>query len=312
MTTPEIEALEQPVGAVAPRGPGRSVHPDQRRVPFPEGLKKFDGANLHLGGGRSGVEPLVEHLDSTGANSNTAFMAPNVPKLLGSRSSKSVGSTAMPGSGPRWGGVGWGVGSGAGVTLASTLMIGAGSVGCPRRCRCCRHWRAALPRSIVGSAKCPRRRSRTVRFHSATASGYVLDYPPIDAFPIHNTAETLFNRLEAKGLTWCVYCDAPSPASFTGLIHAPRLRGRFKTNFKTVADFLEDASAGRLPTYAFIEPNMWYAHNDMHPPESGLLHGIAFDEPSSLIGGEALLAQIYEGIKSRRRRTDRTTSTHCC
>jgi phospholipase C len=55
-------------------------------------------------------------------------------------------------------------------------------------------------------------------FHSATASGYVLDYPPIDAFPIHNTAETLFNRLEAKGLTWCVYCDAPSPASFTGLM----------------------------------------------------------------------------------------------
>jgi phospholipase C len=93
-------------------------------------------------------------------------------------------------------------------------------------------------------------------FHSATSSSYVLDYPPIDAFPIHNTAETLFNRLEAKGLTWCVYCDAPSPASFTGLIHAPRLRGRFKTNFKTVADFLEDASAGRLPTYAFIEPNL--------------------------------------------------------
>jgi phospholipase C len=135
-------------------------------------------------------------------------------------------------------------------------------------------------------------------FHSATASGYVLDYPPIDAFPIHNTAETLFDRLEAKGLTWCVYCDAPSPASFTGLIHAPRLRGRFKTNFKTVADFLEDASAGRLPTYAFIEPNMWYAHNDMHPPESGLLHGIAFDEPSSLLGGEALLAQVYDGIRS--------------
>jgi phospholipase C len=135
-------------------------------------------------------------------------------------------------------------------------------------------------------------------FHAATASGYVINYPPADAFPIHNTAETLFERLEAKGLTWCVYCDAPSPASFTGIIHASRLRSRFATNFKTVDDFLEDASAGRLPTYAFIEPNLWYGHNDMHPPEAALLHGLPFDEPSSLLGGEALLAQIYDAIRS--------------
>jgi phospholipase C len=49
-------------------------------------------------------------------------------------------------------------------------------------------------------------------FHAATASGYVINYPPADAFPVHNTAETLFERLDAKGLTWRVYCDAPSPA----------------------------------------------------------------------------------------------------
>jgi phospholipase C len=81
-------------------------------------------------------------------------------------------------------------------------------------------------------------------FHAATASGYVINFPPADAFHVHNTAETLFERLEAKGLTWRVYCDAPSPLSFTGIIHASRLRSRFATNFSTVDDFLEDARNG--------------------------------------------------------------------
>jgi phospholipase C len=135
-------------------------------------------------------------------------------------------------------------------------------------------------------------------FHAATASGYVINYPPADAFPVHNTAETLFERLESKGLTWRVYCDSPSPASFTGIIHASRLRSRFATNFSTVDDFLEDARKGRLPNYAFIEPNLWHGHNDMHPPISALMHGLPFDPPSSLRGGEALLASIYNAIRS--------------
>lgn len=134
--------------------------------------------------------------------------------------------------------------------------------------------------------------------HAATASGYVINFPPEDAFPVHNTAETLFERLEAKGLTWRVYCDKPSPASMTGIIHASRLHPRFATNFFTVEDFLEDAKNGRLPAYSFIEPNLWHGHNDMHPPISALLHGLPWDPPSSLLGGEALLAKIYDGIRS--------------
>jgi len=135
-------------------------------------------------------------------------------------------------------------------------------------------------------------------FHAASASGYVINYPPADAFPVHNTAETLFERLESKGLTWRVYCDPPSPASFTGIIHASRLHKRFATNFLNVLDFLDDAKNGRLPTYSFIEPNLWYAHNDMHPPEAALLGGLPYDAPSSLLGGEALLATIYDAIRS--------------
>jgi phospholipase C len=135
-------------------------------------------------------------------------------------------------------------------------------------------------------------------FHAGTASGYVINYPPAAAFPVHNTAETIFERLEAKGLTWRVYCDAPSAASMTAIIHASRLRNRFATNFRTVADFLDDAKRGTLPTYSFIEPDMWVGHNDMHPPISALVHGLPIDEPSSLLGGEALLAQVYDAIRS--------------
>jgi phospholipase C len=135
-------------------------------------------------------------------------------------------------------------------------------------------------------------------FHAATASGYVINFPPANAFPVHNTAETLFERLESKGLTWRVYCDPPSPASFTGIIHASRLHKRFATNFLTVPDFLEDARNGHLPTYSFIEPNLWYGHNDMHPPEAAVMGGLPFDAPSSLLGGEALLATIYDAIRS--------------
>ena len=47
-------------------------------------------------------------------------------------------------------------------------------------------------------------------FHAATSSGLVVNMSPADSFPVHNTAETILERLEAKGLTWRVYCDPPS------------------------------------------------------------------------------------------------------
>jgi phospholipase C len=133
--------------------------------------------------------------------------------------------------------------------------------------------------------------------HAASASGFVLNAPHAN-FPFHNDAETLFERLESKGLSWRVYCDPPSRISFTALIHRPRLRERFATNFVSTDQYFEDVKKGELPTYSFIEPNMWHGHNDMHPPISALFPGFAFDAPSSLLGGEALLARIYEAIRS--------------
>ncbi len=135
-------------------------------------------------------------------------------------------------------------------------------------------------------------------FHAATSSGFVVNMSPADSFPVHNTAETIFERLEAKGLTWRVYCDPPSHLSITGIIHAPRLLDRFGTNFFTTDRFLADADSGELPAYSFIEPNMLYGHNDMHPAFDALFPGVDLDPPSSLLGGEALLAKIYDAIRS--------------
>jgi phospholipase C len=134
-------------------------------------------------------------------------------------------------------------------------------------------------------------------FHAASASGFVVN-APYHNFPNHNNAETLFERLESKGLTWKVYVDPPSVASFTGLIHGPRLKDRFATNFVTTDVFYQDAEKGNLPTYSFIEPNLWHNHNDMHPPISMLVPGLAFDARSALLGGEAFLARIYDAIRS--------------
>ena len=135
-------------------------------------------------------------------------------------------------------------------------------------------------------------------FHAGTSSGFVVNLTPAESFPVHNTAETIFERLDRRGLSWRVYCDPPSPFSVTGVIHAPRLWEYFRTRFVTTDQFLQDCADGTLPTYSFIEPNLLYGHNDMHPAFDALFPGTPVDPPSSLLGGEALLAKIYNAIRA--------------
>ncbi len=135
-------------------------------------------------------------------------------------------------------------------------------------------------------------------FHAGSSSGYVVNLTPADSFPLHNTAETIFERLDQQGLSWRVYCDPPSHMSLTGIIHAPRLWPYFGTRFVSTDQFVQDAADGTLPTYSFIEPNLLYGHNDMHPAFDALFRGSPIDPPSSLLGGEALLAKIYNAVRS--------------
>src|SRR5262249_53703483 len=125
---------------------------------------------------------------------------------------------------------------------------------------------------------------------------------PVSNFTEHNTAETLFNRLEAHGRTWKVYVQEPMPLSFTGLIHMPRLKDRLATNFVPYSEFERDAANGTLPDFSLIEPNMLSGHSDSPPASGGSrLRGDINpprDPPSSIRGGEAFLARIYTAIRS--------------
>ena len=94
-----------------------------------------------------------------------------------------------------------------------------------------------------------------------------------------------------------VYVDPGMPFSITGMIHTPRLSKQFATRFSTHDDFFADAERGRLAAYSFIEPNLLHAHNDYHPAYNALMPGLAADPPSSILGGEELLARVYSAIR---------------
>ena len=136
---------------------------------------------------------------------------------------------------------------------------------------------------------------------AATSSGFVIN-SPVSNWTQHNTAETLFNRLEAHGRTWKVYVHEPMPLSFTGLIHLPRVKDRLATNFVPYSEFERDVADGTLPDFSLIEPNMLSGHSDYHPAFGRSLipddMNIPMDPPSSIGGGEAFLASIYNTIRS--------------
>ena len=123
---------------------------------------------------------------------------------------------------------------------------------------------------------------------AATSSGLVVNSPSTK-WMTKNTAETLFERLEAHGKTWKVYVAEPMPLSVTGLIHFPRLQERLATHFVPLAEFEKDAAAGTLPDFSLIEPDMASGHNDYHPAYGRSFIGadldIGFDPPSSMLGG---------------------------
>ena len=135
---------------------------------------------------------------------------------------------------------------------------------------------------------------------AATSSGFVVNRP-VTNFMRHNTAETIFNRLERCGKTWKVYVLEPDPISFTGFIHMARLRDRFASNFVPFAEFEADAAAGTLPDFCLIEPNLLAGHGDYHPAFGrALIAGldVEIDGPSSVLAGEAFLARIYQAVRS--------------
>ena len=99
---------------------------------------------------------------------------------------------------------------------------------------------------------------------AATSSGLVVN-SPVRKWFTQNDTETIFERLEAHGKTWKVYVMEPMPVSFEGIIHYSRLKDRLATHFVRFSEFENDAAAGTLPDFSFIEPNMVSGHGDYHP-----------------------------------------------
>ena len=91
------------------------------------------------------------------------------------------------------------------------------------------------------------------------------------------------------------------PLSFAGVIHYSRLKDRLATHFVPFAEFEKDTAAGTLPDFSFIEPNMLSGHGDYHPAAGRSFLGdnkdIAIDTPSSVLGGEALLARVFNAYR---------------
>jgi phospholipase C len=94
---------------------------------------------------------------------------------------------------------------------------------------------------------------------SGTSFGHTNNTPP----PKRDIEMSLFHQLDEKGITWRVYADGE--VFEEGMY--PALHQRRREHFRSIAQFVEDARYGGLPTFAWVEstyegPNA----TDEHPP----------------------------------------------
>lgn len=115
--------------------------------------------------------------------------------------------------------------------------------------------------------------------HCATSKGY------IDNSLLHNyDMRTVYENLSDQGCTWKIYShDFPQSQVLVNLDQQ-----RFDANWDSIGGFKDDAAAGSLPDYSFIEPKYTTflgEANDEHPP-----HDVR--------AGELLIAEVYDAVRS--------------
>ena len=133
-------------------------------------------------------------------------------------------------------------------------------------------------------------------FNAATSNGYVVNSPYIN-WIFENDNETIFERLESNGKSWKIYYDKKDCFSLTYLIHHPRLKKyKHSGNICTMKQFYKDVDKGNLPNYAFVEPRLFFNHNDEHPPVDYPFTDIT--QPSSVLAGEVLINDVYNAIRT--------------
>ncbi len=159
----------------------------------------------------------------------------------------------------------------------------------------CDRWFASVPSQTLTNRSF---------MHAGTASGHVNNAG--HDFPIFvNDTPTIYNLLEDKGLDWRIYygshwilCNAfqtQRQVERYMLTSVPFETG----HFQPFEQLLKDAAHGRLPVYAFVEPNFldsddYGRENDMHP-DSGLidLDGLASDAKF----GDELVRKLYQALR---------------
>ena len=139
-------------------------------------------------------------------------------------------------------------------------------------------------------------------FHASTSSGYVYNAPTATEVKkgvtteqikwATNTSVTVFDRLAAttdpatgKPVAWKVYAstNASYPSGLTAFIH-PAAQSQYPNQFVPIEKFCADVASANLPRYAFIE-TLYGGATDFHPPED-------------VRGGEEVLRQVYETIRT--------------
>ena len=113
-------------------------------------------------------------------------------------------------------------------------------------------------------------------FFSGTSSGQVNDDASGILVPAANG--TIFDRLDAGKVSWRVYYDGtPSPFYFPNVRNNPGQVARCVKN----EQFFTDASAGRLPSVSYVEPNFGYESEE---------------NPQDIAYGEAFLRKVAAAV----------------
>lgn len=136
--------------------------------------------------------------------------------------------------------------------------------------------------------------------HAGTASGHVNNKVGIAPIFINNT-DTIYDRLRERNLEWKIYfgshwylCNA-----FLTQKHLERDMLERTGRFQHFQQLICDAAAGKLPEYAFVEPNFldspkYGRENDMHPAA-----GVVFDGmPADAKFGDELVRKLYQALKN--------------
>lgn len=97
-------------------------------------------------------------------------------------------------------------------------------------------------------------------------------------------ARTIFEALEDTGHTWRVYNDTILMSLVR--LQFPRLWDPLlQVHFRGLGELEEDAAAGTLPEYSFVEPSFQILPNDGHPP-----HDVGL--------GEQFLLRVWKAVST--------------